>query len=82
MVTYMKEHGKTMLNKGLENCIYRMARNMKANFCKGISTDKAFIPGKMEIDMKETLCLIKEKDLGSIFGMKEDIIKGNGRPKE
>ncbi len=59
-----------------------MVRNMKESFYRVINMERVFIHGKMETDMKETLCMIKDKDSVNIIGMKEVIIRGNGRHRE
>jgi len=59
-----------------------MVRNMKESFYRVINMERVFIHGKMEIDMRGTLCMIKDKDLVNIIGMMEVIIRENGMHRE
>lgn len=59
-----------------------MVRNMKESFYRVINMERVFIPGRMETDMRETLCMIKDKDSVNIIGMMEVIIRENGRHRE
>ena len=44
--------------------------------------ERGFTHGKMEIDMKGTLYMIRDKDSANIIGMMEVIIRENGRHRE
>lgn len=61
MGTFMKELGKMMWRMVSENFIYKMGKNIKVSLLKVRNTDRAFIHGKMETDMKDSLLMIKDK---------------------
>jgi hypothetical protein len=52
---------------------------MKEDLLKVRNMEKVFTLGKMVIDMKDSLHMIKDKDLANIIGMMEDSTKENGK---
>jgi hypothetical protein len=76
----MKELGKMMSKKVLENCIFKTEKAMKEALYKGKNMGKEFIPGKTEINILETFNMIKDRDLVNIFGKMEEFIRANGAP--
>lgn len=74
-----KVHGKMMLKMDLENFIYKMGKSMKEDLLKVRNMEKVFTLGKMVIDMKGNLHMIKDKGLANIIGMMVDFTKENGK---
>lgn len=78
MEIFMRELGKMMLKKDLENYFYKMAKVIKVALPKDKNMEKEFILGKMEIDMLEIFNMINGKDLDNIYGRMVEFIKVNG----
>lgn len=60
MEIFTKVNGKMILNKETVNFIFKMAKNTKECSSKDLNMVKESTHGKMVIDMKDNLNLIKE----------------------
>lgn len=79
MVTFTKAHGKMTLKMVSGSFIYKMVKNMKVCLLMAKNMVREFTCGRMGIDIKGNLPLIRGMGLGCMFGVMGGFIKGSGR---
>lgn len=79
MVVVMKGTGIKIYIMGLDVRLGLMEASTKENMLMELNVVLEFIGGRMEANMKDNGKTIKWKDLGSLPGVMEDIMKGSGK---